>query len=130
MEGKSVSAFTEPVELKWYTVFILLFGVRHTYIRNRCFQTQRKQARRFAIDLMVPVFMTLNSIPEACQEVVHAGAPLAGQLFTAITESCMSCVLGMDALRSTLNAASTVTKTLSRLLKIRGFINNTYNVFD
>ena len=31
VEDKSVPVFTEPIEQKWYTVFILLFGVRHTF---------------------------------------------------------------------------------------------------
>ena len=30
-EDKSVPGFTEPIEQKWYTVFILLFGVKHTF---------------------------------------------------------------------------------------------------
>ena len=44
VEDKSVPVFTEPIEQKWYTVFTLLFGVRHS--RNQWFRTQRRQAGR------------------------------------------------------------------------------------
>ena len=45
VEDKNVPVFTEPIEQKWYTVFILLFGVS-IRSRNQCFRTQRRQAGR------------------------------------------------------------------------------------
>ena len=101
VEDKSVPVFTEPIEQKWYTVFILLFGVRQ--------ETGWAQAE----DLLVPAFMTLNSNSEASLAWFHFGAPLAAQLFSVNAKGHISCVLGkVDALRSTLTAASNVVTTL------------------
>ena len=67
-------------------------------------------------DLLVPAFMTLNSNPEALLAWFHVGAPLAAQLFSVHPGSHTPCVLGnVDALRSTLTAASNVVLTLYRL---------------
>ena len=99
--------FTEPLEQKWYTVFILLFGVRHTFPKPK----EKRWAQ--AEDLMVPAFMTLNSNSEASLACFNFGAPLAAQLFSVNAEGHISGVLGnVDALRSTLTAASNVVITL------------------
>ena len=66
-----------------------------------------------AEDLLVPAFMTLNSNSEASLAWFHVGASLVVQLFSVNAESHISCVLGnVDALRSTLTAASNVVITL------------------
>ena len=58
-------------------------------------------------------FMTLNSNHKASLAWFHFGAPLAAQLFSVNAEGHISCVLGnVDALRSTLTAASNVVITL------------------
>ena len=64
VEDKSVPVFTEPIEKKWYTVFILLFGVRHTFpkpVLPNPTETGWAQAE----DQLVPAFITLNSNSEA-----------------------------------------------------------------
>ena len=102
----------EPIEQKWYTVFILLFGVRNTFpkpVPPNPKETGWAQAE----DLLLPAFMTLNSNSEAWLAWFHFGAPLAAQLFSVNAQGHISCVLGnMDALRSTLTAASNVVITL------------------
>ena len=66
-----------------------------------------------AEDLLVPAFMTLNSNSEASLAWFHFDAPLATQLFSVNAEGHISSVLGnVDALRSTLTAASNIVITL------------------
>ena len=112
VEDKSVPVFTKPIEQKWYTVFILLFGVRHTFPKPVLLNPKVKGWAQ-AGDLMVPAFMTLNSNSEASLAWFNFGAPLAPQLFSVKAEGHLLCVLGnVDALRSTLTAASNVIITL------------------
>ena len=112
VEDKSVPVFTEPIEQKWYTVFILLFGVRHTFPKPML-PNPKETGWAQAEDLLVPAFMTLSSNPEVSLAWFHFGAPLAAQLFLVNAEGHISCVLGnVDALRSTLTAASNVIITL------------------
>ena len=100
VEDKSVPVFTGPIEQKCYIVFILLFGVRHTFpkpVHLNLKETGWAQAG----DLLVPFAW------------FHFGAPLAEQLFSVNAEGHISCVPGnVDALRSTLTAASNVVITL------------------
>ena len=108
VEDKSVPVFTEPIEQKWYTVFILSFGVRHTFPKP-VLPNPKKTGWAQAEDLLVPAFMTLNSNSAASLAWFHVGAPLAAQLVSVNAESHISCVLGnVDALRSTLTAALNV----------------------
>ena len=108
VEDKSVPVFTEPIEKKWYTVFILLFGVRHTFPKP-VLPNPKETGWAQAEDLPVPAFMTPNSNSEALLAWFHVGAPLAVQLVSVNAESHISCVLGnVDALRSTLTAALNV----------------------
>ena len=112
VEDKSVPVFTEPIEQKWYTVFILLFGVTHTFPKP-VLSNPKETGWAQAGDLLIPAFMTLNSNKEASLAWFHFGAPLAAQLFSVNAEGLISCVLGnVDALRSTLTAASNVVITL------------------
>ena len=112
VEDKSVPVFTGPIEQKCYIVFILLFGVRHTFpkpVHLNLKETGLAQAG----DLLVPAFMTLNSNSDASLAWFHFGAPLAEQLFSVNAEGHISCVPGnVDVLRSTLTAASNVVITL------------------
>ena len=69
-----------------------------------------------AEDLLVPLYMTLNSNPEAWLAWFHIGASLAAQLFSvnAVRKSHFVCT-GMgnvDALRSTPTTVSNVVITL------------------
>ena len=57
VEHKSVRVFTEPIEQKWYTVFILLFGVRRTFPKP-VLPNPKETGRAQAEDLPVPAFMT------------------------------------------------------------------------
>ena len=108
VEDKSVPVFTEPIEQKWYTVFILLFGVRHTFPKP-VLPNRKETGWAQAKDLLVPAFMTLNSNSEASLAWFHFGTPLAVQLFSVNAENHISCVLdNVDALRSTLTAALNV----------------------
>ena len=112
VEDKSVPVFTEPIEQKWYTVFVLLFGVRHTFPKP-VLPNRKETGWGQAEDLLVPAFMTLNSNSEASLAWFHFDAPLAAQLFSVNAEGHISCVLGnVDALRSTLTAASNIVITL------------------
>ena len=112
VEDKSVPVFTETIEQKWYTVFILLFGVRHTFPKP-VLPNPKETGWGRAGGPLVPAFMTLNSNSEASLAWFHFGAPLAAQLFSINAEGHISCVLGnVDALRSTLTAASKVVITL------------------
>ena len=57
--------FTEPVELKWYTV--LRYGLASgTHSDTSAFEPRGDSGYMPAEYLLVSVFMTLNSIPEAC----------------------------------------------------------------
>ena len=64
VEDKSVPVFTEPIEQKWYTVCILLFGVRHTFPKP-VLPNPKKTGWAQAEDLLLPAFMTPNSNSEA-----------------------------------------------------------------
>ena len=104
--------FTEPIEQKWYTAFILLFGVRHTFPKP-VLPNPKETGWAQAGDLLVPAFMALNSNSEASLAWFHFGAPLSAQLFSVIAEGHILYVPGnVDALRSTLTAASNVVITL------------------
>ena len=112
VEDKSVPVFTKPIEQKWYTVFILLFGVRHTFPKP-VLPSPKETGWVQAEDLLVPAFMTLNSNSEASLVWFHFGAPLAATLFSVNAEGHIWCVLdNVDAVRSTLTAASNVVITL------------------
>ena len=112
VEDKSVPVFTEPIEQKWYTVFILLFGVRHTFLKP-VLPNPKETGWAQAGDLLVPAFMTLNSNSETSLAWFNFGPPLAPQLFSVNAEGHILCVPGnVDALRSTLTAASNVVITL------------------
>ena len=76
VEDKSVPVFTEPIEQKWYTVFILLFGIRHTFPKP-VLPSPKETGWAQAEDLLVPAFMTLNSNSEASLARFYFGAPLA-----------------------------------------------------
>ena len=78
VKDKSVPVFTEPIEQKWYTVFILLFGVRHTFPKP-VLPNPKETGWAQAEDLLVPAFMTLNSNSEASLAWFHFDAPLAAQ---------------------------------------------------
>ena len=112
VEDKSVPVCTEPIEQKWYTVFILLFGARHTFpkpVLPNPKKTGWALGWAQAGDLLIPAFMTLNSNSEASLAWFHFGVTLTAQLFSGKVEGHISCVLGsVDALRSTLNTASNV----------------------
>ena len=115
VEDKSVPVFTEPIEKKWCTVFILLFGVRHTFPKP-VLPNPKETGWAQAGGLLVPTFMALNSNSEASLALFHFGARLAAQLFSVNAEGHVSCVQGnVDVLRSTLTAASNVVITLERL---------------
>ena len=61
--------FTEPVELKWYTV--LRYGLASgTHSDTSAFEPRGDSGYMPAEYLLVSVFMTLNSIPEACLVLV------------------------------------------------------------
>ena len=90
VEDKSVPVFTEPIEQKWYTVFILLFGVRHTFPKP-VLPKPKDTGWAQAEGLLVPAFMTLNSNPEASLAWFHVSAPLTAQLFSVNAESHISC---------------------------------------
>ena len=112
VEDKSVPVFTGPIEQKCYIVFILLFGVRHTCPKP-VHLNSKETGWAQAGDLLVPAFMTLNSNSDASLAWFHFGAPLAEQLFSVNVEGHISCVpFNVDALRSTLTAASNVVITL------------------
>lgn len=64
-------------------------------------------------DLLVSIFMTLNSILEACLELVLTWFATG---CAVITVSCMSCALGcVDVIGPTLTAASTGTRLCEKL---------------
>ena len=64
-------------------------------------------------DLLISIFMTLDSILEACLEWVLTWFATG---YTVITVSCMSCALGcVDILGPTLTAASTGTRLCEKL---------------
>ena len=94
VEDKSVPVFTGPIEQKCYIVFILLFGVRHTFPKP-VHLNPKETGWAQAGDLLVPAFMTLNSNSDASLAWFHFGAPLAEQLFSVNAEGNISCVPAM-----------------------------------
>ena len=98
-EDKSVPVFTEPIEQKWYTVFYfcLASGILS---RNQCFRTQRRQAgRKLKMYWSLPFWHSIQT-----GRLRWLGFVLVHHWL---------CVLGnVDALRSTLTAASNVVITL------------------
>ena len=112
VEDKSVPVFTEPLNRSGILFYILLFGVRHTFPKP-VLPSPKETGWVQAGDLLVPAFLTLNSNSEASLAWFHFGPPMAAQLFLVNAEGHISCVLGnVDALRSTLTAASNVIITL------------------
>ena len=66
VKDKSVPVFKEPIEQKWYTVFILLFGVRHTFPKP-VLPSPKETGWAQAGDLLVPPGFRLVMIPESVQ---------------------------------------------------------------
>ena len=64
VEDKSVTVFTETIKQKWYTVFILSFGARHTFPKP-VVPNPKETGGAQVEDLLVPAFMTLKSNSEA-----------------------------------------------------------------
>ena len=93
VKDKSIPVFTEPIEQKWYTVFLTFVGVRYTFPKP-VLPNPKGTGWAQAEDLLVPAFMTLNSNPEASLAWFHVGAPLAAQLFSVIAvRKSILCVL-------------------------------------
>ena len=66
---------------------MLLFGVWHTF-QKVVLPNLKEIGWAQAEDLLVPLYMTLNSNPEAWLAWFHIGASLAAQLFSVNAAKC------------------------------------------